>query len=205
MTSISTTHMSPRAMMDARISTATKAGSISTTDQTALETALDSIDSALGVGGTSSSSSTGSAKQTSRLEPSQMKDRIDDLIDQQVSAGTLTDDQAKELKDFFAQGPGEDVSGVEGSKGAGGPRRMGGPPPMGPPPGASSDDDDDDDDDTSTDSTDATSATTQLDSLIAFLEKMRESMASSGGYGTSASSSSASDSSSSGLLVDQFA
>jgi len=184
MTSISTSQFamqSPRAMMDARIGAATQAGTISTEDQTALEKALDSIDSALGV--------SGGAKPTSRLDPSEMKSRIDGLIQDQVSSGALTADQATELKDFFAQGPG----GVEGGKGG-----MGGMPPMGPPPGCSGGDSSDD---SSSDSSETSSTTDQIDSLIAFLEKLRESLASSNGYGTSTS---ATDSTSSGLVVDQL-
>ncbi|MFD2430320.1 hypothetical protein ACFSUK_23925 [Sphingobium scionense] len=72
MTTISTYNMtmppSPRMSMTNRIEAAVEAGSISETDGDALETALDSIDSAL-----STSASSGS----SRLDPSSMKDRID--------------------------------------------------------------------------------------------------------------------------------
>ena len=173
---------SPRAMMDARINTAAQAGSISTEDQDALEKALDSIDSALGV--------SGGSQPTSRLDPSEMKGRIDDLIQQQVTGGTLTDEQATELKDFFAEGPG----GVEGAKGGmGGP---GGMPPMGPPPGGCSNESSDEDDSSS----ETSSTTDQLDSLIAFLEKLRESVASSSGYGASTAADN-----SSGLIIDQVA
>jgi hypothetical protein len=184
---------SPRSMMDKRIDAAVSAGSISTEDQTALDSALDAIDSAL---------STGSAKQASRLAPADMKERIDSLIDGQVSAGTLTEDQATELRNFFAQGPsatdgsttsetGEtgELTGIGGTRGM---RPMG--PPPGPPPGGS-------DDESSSD--DETSVTDQLDTLIAFLEQLRQSLSSDNSYGLAGSTSNSSTAS--GLVVDQLA
>lgn len=190
---------SPRAMMDRKIGAAVEAGSLSQVDGDALETALDSIGSAL-----SSSASDSSA----RLDPSGMKDRIDSLIDDQVSAGTLTEDQAAALQSFFAQGPGgststADSSGedqgfnIDGIDGVGGPGAMRGPPP-GPPPSGSSDDSDDS---STTSSTAATSATDQLDSIIAFLENLRSSLSQSL-YGSAANSA---DSSNSGLVIDSLA
>lgn len=204
MTSINSYSMnmppSPRAMMDRKIGAAVEAGSLSEVDGDALETALDSIDSAL---------SSSANESTSRLDPSEMKDRIDSLIDDQVSAGTLTEDQAAALQSFFAQGPGgstatadansdEQGFSIDGTGGVGGPGAMRGPPP-GPPPSASSDEDSDDSSTTS--STDATSATEQLDSIIAFLENLRTSLSQSL-YGSAASST---DSSNSGLVIDSLA
>lgn len=186
------TQLSPRAQMNARISSAASAGEISATDKTALTTALDSIDSTLSSAGTASGSGTS------------MKDRIDSLIEQQVSKGTLTDDQAAELKTLFAQGapgngppPGgndqsassDGVDVLSGAQGPGGPRGPGGPPP--PPP---SDSDSDSDTDTASDSSSSattnstSSASDQLDSLIAFLENLRQSISASGTYGSTASS-----------------
>ncbi|MEH3145616.1 MAG: hypothetical protein PGN34_09745 [Methylobacterium frigidaeris] len=103
----------PSQRIQDQISAGTASGSISATDATALSDALESIDEGL-----SGASAPGSA---TRLDPSQMKGRIDDLIETQVSGGTLTSDQADTLKAMFAQ--------------AGGP---GGPPPSGGAPGASS-------------------------------------------------------------------
>jgi hypothetical protein len=84
---------SPRAQMDARISAAVSAGTISSTDQQALSGALDSIDSALQTDRASGTKPAGG-----------MKGQIDSLIQQQVDSGSLTDAQATELKGFFAQG-----------------------------------------------------------------------------------------------------
>jgi hypothetical protein len=181
-------------MMDSRITAATSAGSITQVDGAAMEAALDAIDSAL-----SSSASSGG----SRLDPAGMKDRVDSLIADQVSAGTLTEDQAAQLQSLFAQGGPQQaeasdsssmsIDGMSGVGGAGGPRGMHGPPP--PPPS------DEEDNETTVASTDATSTAEQLDSIIAFLQNLRNSMASSL-YGGSAS---ASDSSNSGLVVDSLA
>ncbi len=196
MTSISSTqysHSSPRTMMDNRISAAVSAGSISATDQTALGSALDTIDSSL------------AADRASGSKPSgNIKDRVDSLIDAQVKAGSLTDDQASELKDFFSRGPdgtsgagGEDsgdqiaMGGVGGACGAGGPH---------PSRGSKTDDDS-----SSSSATGTDSASAQLDTLIAFLEKLRGSMASSTYGASSGTSTSSADSSHSGLLVNAMA
>lgn len=187
---------SPRAMMDSRINAAVEAGSLSEVDSDALETALDSIDGSL-----ASSATDGN----SRLDPSEMKDRIDSLIDEQVSAGTLTEDQAATLQSFFAQGgppqaggegseDGMSVDGMQAMGGMGGPQGMRGPPPPPPP-------SDSEDGSSTASSTDATSATDQLDSIIAFLENLRASLSQSV-YGASGGTA---DSSNSGLVVDSLA
>ncbi len=188
---------SPRAMMDRKIDAAVETGSLSAVDGDALDTALNSIDTAL---------SASASESSARLDPSAMKDRIDSLIEDQVSAGTLTEDQAAALQSFFAQGPGgatatadassEESMSIEGMGGVGGPGPMRGPPP-GPPPSESTEESSD----SSTTSTDATSATEQLDSIIAFLENLRSSLSQSL-YGSAASST---DSTNSGLVIDSLA
>lgn len=191
--------ISRRTMMDRRIDAAVQAGSIQATDATALETALDSIDSSLSSAGSSSSSAT-----QSRLDPSAMKDRIDSLIEDQVTAGTLTEDQAATLQAFFAQGgpngasgssESTEVAGIDSTGGVGGPGPMRGPPP---PPPSGSDSDDDEDDDTSTTST-SSSVADQLGTVISFLENLRSSLTSST-YGTTAQ-----ESSNTGLVIDSLA
>ncbi|MEG3122496.1 hypothetical protein [Sphingomonas sp. GB1N7] len=104
-----TPQSSPRTQMNERISKAVSAGLISATDQTALSSALDSIDSSL-----SASRDSGTQKSGS------FKEKIGSMIDEQVSSGTLTEAQATELKGFFAEG---------GPKGAGGMKGHRGPPP----------------------------------------------------------------------------
>ncbi|KQS04897.1 hypothetical protein ASG11_12070 [Sphingomonas sp. Leaf357] len=92
--------------MNDRISKAVSAGTISATDQTALSSALDSIDSSL-------SASRSSGTQTS----GSFKDKIGAMIDEQVSSGTLTDAQATELKGFFAEGGPKAAGGMQGRRG----------------------------------------------------------------------------------------
>lgn len=110
---------SPREDMNSKIDAAVEAGALSEVDATALEAALDNIDTAL------KSSSTSSGQQP--LDPSEMKSRMDSLIDEQVESGTLTEEQASELQMLFAAGPG----------GAGGPPP---PPPASDTSAASADD-----------------------------------------------------------------
>ena len=119
-----TTHAhSGKGRMTQAIAQQEQSGVLSSTDATALTSALGAIDSSLqddssansGVSGPSGSSS------SSRLDPSQMKDRIDSLIGDQVSSGALTSDQASELKNLFSS-HGASVT----SASAGGPD---GPPP----------------------------------------------------------------------------
>ncbi|MFS2109299.1 hypothetical protein ACCC88_06415 [Sphingomonas sp. Sphisp140] len=181
MTSISplSQRMDPRAQMDARISAAASAGAISTDDQAALSGALDNIDSSLAADGTKGG------------KPGDMKAKIDGLIDGQVDSGALSEDQAAELRDFFAQGP---VGGPGGPQGAGG-------PPPGPPP--SNDDDSDDASSTTTQISEA--AARKLEAMSAFLQKLRDSAASgSSVYGSNAGTSS-NGSSATGWVIDSKA
>ena len=104
MTSITSSMSTGLSMMDSRIDRAAATGTVSATDQTALESALGNIQSELS--GASSGTST---------SPSDMKDKIATLIQGQVSAGTLTSDQASELQGFFAQG----TQGAHGHHGGG--------------------------------------------------------------------------------------
>jgi hypothetical protein len=132
-----------------------------------------------------------------RPSPDEMKSKIDDLINSQVSSGKLTSDQATELqgifKAAFANGPG----GAGGGGSPGGPGGAGGPPPGGPPPsdGASSSDD----------SSSSTSTSSIDDILKQFLETLQESLSSSSSKSYSASGSSGTSGSSasfSALLID---
>ncbi|WP_312010266.1 hypothetical protein [Bradyrhizobium neotropicale] len=112
-----------------------------------------------------------------------MKSKLDDLINQEVSSGKLTSDQATELqgvfKAAFAQGPG----GSHGPHGG-----AGGPPPS--------------DGSTETDEAGATSNSVS-DILQQFLQSLQESLSASSSYNSAGSAStSANGSSFSALLVD---
>lgn len=177
----SQTHSGKNRMADA-IQKQEASGALSSTDADALTSALSSIDSSL-------SSSSSSSTSTTRLDPSSMKDRIDSLISDQVSSGTLTSDQASELKNLFAS-HGKSVTSSSSDSGSNtdGPQ---GPPPPGPPPGA-------DASASSSSSSSSTSSTSDL--LSAFMQQLQAAQSSGTGYAASGQSSSAQ--SSSALLFD---
>ncbi|MBR1151800.1 hypothetical protein [Bradyrhizobium sp. JYMT SZCCT0428] len=191
MTSISAasaqSYQSPLQKLQNELLSEVNSGVISSSDKDALSAALTDIDSAM-----QSSRASDQASGT-RPSPEEMKSKIDDLIESQVSSGKLTSEQATELqgvfKAAFANGP-----GGAGPGGPGGPGGAGGPPPGGPPPaeGASSSDD-------------SSSSTTSLDDILKqFLQTLQESLsASSSSYSATGSSSTSSASASfSALLID---
>nr|WP_319484085.1 hypothetical protein [uncultured Cohaesibacter sp.] len=153
--------MRPEDRVEQELQSLVAAGEISSDDQDALSTALDAIGNEM----------QGTAPGASTPPPSkeEVQNKIDSLIQDQVEAGTLTEEQADELSSLF-----EDVtsaSSPDGASGPGGPGGPGGPPP-GPPPGeasATSSEETSSDDDTST-------------LLQTFLEKLQEQNAS--GYGS---------------------
>lgn len=189
-------------------------GQISATDATALTSALDSIDSSLSAdrasAQSSSSATTASSGSDSRLDPSKIKDRIDGLIADQVTSGTLTSAQADTLKQIFAQGPGQqqgqqsgggDQDGIDATGSGGGTGRVGhghrGPPP-GPPPS----DDAADGSSSTTSSASSDSGTDSVSDLLkSFIAQLQASQSSAAGY-TGSGSSNAYGQQSSALLFD---
>ena len=189
MTSISaissSNYQSPLQKLQDELQAEINSGTIGSSDQDALSSALTDIDSSL-----QSSRASDSAGGT-RPSPGDLKSKIDDLIAGEVSSGKLTSDQATELqgvfKAAFANGPG----GPGGPGGAHG--GHGGPPPAD---GASS-----------TDSASSSSgASSAADILQQFLQSLQEqlSASSSTSYSATGSSSTASNASSSfsALLID---
>lgn len=87
---------SPLARLQSRLSADISAGSIKSSDKDALSAALDSIDASL---------KSARAQQTDSGRPSKdaMQAKIDGLIGDQVKAGSLTEDQAAELKQLFSE------------------------------------------------------------------------------------------------------
>lgn len=174
MTSISATSASysPLDLLKSELTKEVSSGKISASDETALSSALDDIDSALKSGASNSSSST---------PPSQddMQSKIDDLIQSEVSSGKLTSDQATELKNVFAN----TFSG--GANGAG-------PPP--PPDGSS-----DSSSTSSTDTSSSSSSATTEDLMKELIAMLQSATSQSTSYSSSGSSNA---SSSSSLLVD---
>jgi len=192
MTSISaissSTYQSPLQKLQDELQAEINSGTIGSSDQDALSSALTDIDSSL-----QSSRASDSAGGT-RPSPGDLKSKIDDLIAGEVSSGKLTSDQATELqgvfKAAFANGPG----------GAGGPGGPGGAHGGhdGPPPTDSA---------SSTDSTSSSSGTSSADDILQqFLQSLQESLSasSSTSYSATGSSSTASNagSSFSALLID---
>src|SRR5258705_9748475 len=121
-------YQSPLQKLQDELQSEVSSGVIGSSDKDALASALTDIDSSL-----QSSRSSDKASGT-RPSPADLKSKIDDLINGEVSSGKLTSDQATELqgvfKAAFANGPG----GAGGPGGPGGPGGAGGPPPRGPPP-----------------------------------------------------------------------
>src|SRR5262245_51307324 len=184
--SINSFHQSPLQRLQDELQSEVKSGAISSSDQDALAAALTDIDTAIQAGRASDEAS------GTRSSPGDLKSKIDDLINDQVSSGKLTSDQATELqgifKAAFAQGPG-------GAGGRGGPGGAGGPPP-GPPPS---------DDASSTDSSDSSSGTSSIsDILQQFLQELQKSLSasSSSSYGSTGGSSTSGNGSFTALLID---
>jgi hypothetical protein len=195
MTSISaissSNYQSPLQKLQDELQAEINSGTIGSSDQDALSSALTDIDSSL-----QSSRASDSAGGT-RPSPGDLKSKIDDLIAGEVSSGKLTSDQATELqgvfKAAFANGPG----GAGGPDGAGGAHGHhgghGGPPPT--------------DSASSTDSTSSSSGASSADDILQqFLQSLQESLSasSSTSYSATGSSSTASNASSSfsALLID---
>lgn len=182
MTSISaaggSSYQSPLQKLQQELQAELTSGKISSGDQDALSAALDSIDQSM-------QADRGSAGSGIRPSPDDMKSKIDDLISAQVSSGTLTSDQADELKGVFqaafANGPG-------GAKGAGGPPAGGGP---GGPPSSDS-------------GADSDSSTDVTDIMQQFLDSLKQSLEASASRSYSATGTTASGTTASftALLVD---
>ncbi|WP_245898263.1 hypothetical protein [Phreatobacter cathodiphilus] len=163
-------------MLQNTLAAQVSSGEVSSSDASALSSALDQIDQAMKAERGSFSST-----RTAPPSPDEAKSKIDSLIAEQVEAGTLTEDQAAELKEIFSE---------TFANGPGGGRGPGGPPP-GPPPGEESE------------SSGTTSLTiTTNDSAVStalqdFLKQLQEKLGS--GYGTSGQSTSGTSTS---LLFD---
>jgi hypothetical protein len=93
-------------------------GTISSSDQSALSTALTSINNAL--------QSDASSGQSSSSSPADLKSKISDLIGSEVQNGTLTSNQATELQNIFSSAFSQGGAGGPGGAG-GGPSGPGGP------------------------------------------------------------------------------
>src|ERR1700688_4908956 len=118
MTSISatsgTSYQSPLQKLQAELQSEVNSGAISSSDQSALSSALNDIDSSLQSGQASASSGSANAS------PGDLKSKIDSLIANEVSSGNLTSDQATELQDVFKQAFSQGDGGTSAPGGADG-------------------------------------------------------------------------------------
>lgn len=153
---------SPLELLKKTLETKVSSGAIASGDQSALSSALDSIDASIA----------GSRNGQSAREAGDPKAKIDALIAAQVSSGSLTSDQADELRGVFSAAFGHRPEGA------------GGPPP-GPPPGETGDDDE-----TAGTSAAGTSGGVDIAALLQeLMKKVSETNASYTGSGTSSATS----------------
>ena len=105
-------HASPLQRLQDELQSDVSSGTISSADQSALSSALNDIDSSL--------QSDGTSDQSGGSGPGGIKSKIDDLIQQEVSSGKLTAQQATELQDIFKSAFSHDPGGAGGPPPAGG-------------------------------------------------------------------------------------
>ena len=129
------TYTSPLQQLEAELQSEVSAGTVSSSDQSALSSALTGINNSLTAG---QSSPTGSTDGSGNTGPGDIQSKINSLIQAQVSSGALTSSQATELQNLFANTFGNGPGGQDGSGGPGSPQGFGGPPPGPPPSGGSS-------------------------------------------------------------------
>ena len=89
-------YLSPRDRVQNELQSEVSSGAISSTDQTALSTALDDIEQSL------KADRAGGGQASGPPSPDQIKSKITDLINGEVQNGTLTSAQATELQNVFA-------------------------------------------------------------------------------------------------------
>jgi hypothetical protein len=172
----SSSYLSPLQLLQQELKTEATSGTIASSDQDALSSALTAIDSSL------TSDRSAGTKPPSKEE---MDAKISDLIDTQVSAGNLTSEQASELKDLF--------SSTFSAQGAGG-------PPPGPPPSES-----ESDSTSSTDATTSSSSSSDISKILQeFLQMLKDSQTSSSSS-YSADGSNSSSTSAQALLINYTA
>lgn len=99
MSSISATsssnYLTPQQLLQAELQQEVSSGAISSSDQSALSSALNDISSALQGGSTDGAAASGNTS------PGDIKSKIDSLIANEVSSGKLTQQQASELQALF--------------------------------------------------------------------------------------------------------
>lgn len=163
MTSISATsnssYLSPLQKLQDQLQAEVSSGAISSSDQSALSSALTDINSSLQNG------SAGDSATGTNSSPGDLKSKIDSLIANEVSSGKLTGDQATELQSVFKAAFANSAGGPGGAGGAhhGHHGGHGGPSPT--------------DSSSATDSTSSTSSANDI--LQQFLQSLQNSLSAS--------------------------
>lgn len=97
-------YQTPLQKLEAELQSEVSNGTIASSDESALSSALTDVDSAI------KSSQSSDSSSGAKLSPADMRTKIDDLIQNEVSSGKLTNAQGTELKGVFqatfGQGPG---------------------------------------------------------------------------------------------------
>ena len=152
--------MSPRERLQEALESGVSSGTIEASDQTALEAALDTIDETMRASRPTEGAGRSAGSDT-------VRQKISDLIDEQGDAGSLTADQADELKNLLT------------TTSQGGPGGAGGPPP---PPREG---------EASSDTSSSSSTSSDLMTLLAdFLKRLQETKSTTTAYGTDGTTSS---------------
>ena len=167
----SSSQLTPLQLLQQELAREAATGTVSSTDQTALSSALTDIDTAL-------KSDSGSQSSDSSSSPGDIKSKVSDLIANEVKNGKLTSDQATELQNVF-----DTTFAAGGPGGQGGPQGAGGPPPGPPPSGSPPSSDSSSSDSTSSTSDDAAKV------LKDFLKLLQDSQSGSSTYSASGSAS----------------
>jgi hypothetical protein len=107
----SNNYLSPLQQLQAELQSEVNSGTITSSDQAALSSALKDISSSL------QSNGAGASASGANLPPGDLKSKIDDLIAGEVTSGKLTSAQATELKGVFKAAF---ANGAGSSSGAGG-------------------------------------------------------------------------------------
>ena len=191
MTSISPTssqslYQSPLDRLQSTLASEISAGTINSSDQSALSSALTDIDNSL---------KGGASGQSGAASPTDIKTKINDLISGEVSSGNLTSAQAAELQkvfsDTFSGGP----NGPGGAGGAGGAHHAhhghhGHAAQAQPAAGTDSSSDPTSTDPSSTDSSSTTSLASDINNVLqAFQKLLQDSTGSNANYSSNGQSS----------------
>jgi len=108
-------YLTPQQLLQAELQQEVNSGAISSSDQSALSSALNDINSSLQGG--SGAAAAGNASSAGDASPADIQSKISGLIANEVSSGKLTQQQATELQGLFQNTFAGGNSGATGSSG----------------------------------------------------------------------------------------